>query len=49
MVLYKTKEISKFADKIIMLESLATRFPITWQSFFDGEYLSILVGKDGEI
>ncbi len=49
MVLFKTKELSKYADKIIMLESIATQFDITWQSFYDGEYLSILVYGDEKI
>jgi len=49
MIFFKTKEISKFTSKIILLESLEDKFPITWQSFYDGEYLSILVYGDEKI
>lgn len=46
MVLFKTEDIGKFITRIEFLENIELRFPIIWQSFYDGTTFSILVGKE---
>lgn len=50
MVLFKTTNPVTFVCKIQFLEDLQLKYKIDWQSFYDGEYFSILVNReDGEI
>lgn len=44
MVLYKTKDLLTFVNKITFLEPFED-YGVIWQSFYDGIYFSILVDE----